>query len=90
MSRLLQSPLSLKFTMGFDGKILSRKPCYYKVLRMSWEFARWGGGGGGFRTRVRQSSALRSTCLGFSIQLTQHDPRARVFRASSFSFNRSA
>jgi len=52
----------------------------------SWQF----GGGGGFRTRVRQSSASGSTCLDTSIKLTQHGPKVRAFRASLFSFNRSA
>ena len=45
------------------------------------------GGGGGFRTRVRQSSASRSTCLGYSIGLTRRVPRARELWASLFSFN---
>jgi len=41
----------------------------------------WGfiiGGGGGNRTRVRQSSTLRSTCLVWSIDLTEDDPTDRV------------
>ena len=36
------------------------------------------GGGGGNRTRVRQSSTLRSTCLVWSIDLTEDDPTDRV------------
>ena len=44
----------------------------------------WGfviGGDGGDRTRVRQHSTLGSTCLVFSIVLTQRGPRDRVRQA---------
>ena len=57
---------------------IHKKAPQAKLAGLFYEF----GGAGGFRTRVRESSAYKSTCLGISIVLTRRDPRARVLWAS--------
>lgn len=43
------------------------------------------GGGGGNRTRVRKSSAVSSTCVALSIQLTEASPTGRIELGDSLS-----
>ena len=48
---------------------------FNKNATLWWRFVN--GGGGGNRTRVRKLSAIGSTCLAASINLTDHYPTGR-------------